>query len=64
MTHDTPLVLQHLKKALLQLRSAKGVLILEEMKDSQAYLRTKSAISQTEWAIEEIEKLQKESGNE
>ena len=63
MTYEDPLVLKHLKKALLQLQSAKEALVLQEMKDSQAYLRIKSAIAQTDWAIQEIEKLQKESGN-
>lgn len=63
MTHETPIELRYLKKALLHLQLAKGVLILEEMKDSPAYLRIKSAISQVDWAIQEIEKLQKESGN-
>jgi len=63
MTHGDPVVLRHLKKALLQLQSAKEALVLQEMKDSQVYLRIKSAIAQTDWAIQEIEKLQKESGN-
>lgn len=64
MAHDDHLAHKYLKKALLHLQSAKGVLILEEMKDTPTYLALKSALSQTEKAIERFESSVKESENE
>lgn len=59
-----PDLLESLEKAKQSLQAVKGLLILEEMKDSPTYLRIKSALSQVEQAIEEFQKSNKESVNE
>jgi hypothetical protein len=51
----------YLKKAKENLEITKGLLILEEMKDSLLYSRVKSALSQTQQAIEEFQKLNNDS---
>jgi len=58
-----PDLTDYLKKAKESLQAVKGLLILEEMKDSPTYLAVKSALSQTEKAIERFELSKKESGN-